>query len=217
MKNNVSEVIDIHLKEINNNPDLKWIISRKALYRFLAVYFPESNGKLKGLKGKDVDIDEARVEEKLKQILDKEIDSFINNELAKYKRKYTSDYINDIKKARDEDNKKALYNLLEWDKAWLKMDWVVERILQAQDKDDFNFLRTVGEAIAKQPGSSTKPATEKDVIQDIKCLSDLIDIKREDSALIKDLHNRLIEAGTISDKKADYNYFVKWLSRHKII
>ena len=217
MKDDASELIDIHLKEININPDLKWIISRKALYRFLTVYFPESKGNLKGLEGKDVYIDEAKVEEKLKQILDKEIDSFINNELAKYKRKYKSDYLNDIKKAREVDNTRALCKLLAWDKAWLKFDWVVEKILQAQDKDKFDFLRSVGEAIAKQPGSSTKPAKEKDLIQNLRMLFDLLDIRREDKEPINDLQDSLLNAGTIGDEKADYDYFVKWLRRHKII
>lgn len=216
MKEKVSEVTVSQLQQINDEKDLKWIISRRSLFRYLDVFFPESAGTLEGLKGKNVRVDEEEVEEKLKLILDKEIESFIKNELGRYKRKNDGDYFGDIGKARDGKNR-FLFKLLEWDKAWLKIDWVIEIILQAQDRDDFDFLRRVGEAIAKRPGSRIKPITEKDVIQDIKRLFDLLDIRAEDHDLINDLHCRLLEADTISDKKADYNYFVKWLKRHKII
>lgn len=217
MKNKALQITGIRRHEINDYPDLKWIIARRSLFRFLNTYFPEANGSLKGLKGKIVDIEEEKIEQKFKPLLDKEIDYFINNELSRYQRKNNSDYLKDIERARDEGNNSSLFNLLEWDKAWLKMDWVVEKIIQAQNKDNFDFLKSVGETIAKQPGSSTKPMKEKNVMQDVKLLCDLLGIRREDHDLIKDLHYRLFEAGTISDKKADYNYFVKWLSRHRII
>jgi hypothetical protein len=80
--------------------------------------------------------------------------------LKRYKRKNRNDYFDDINKARSENNKRSLCKLLEWDKAWLKMNWVVEKIIQAQEKDKFDFLKSVGAAIAKQPGSNTKPITE---------------------------------------------------------
>lgn len=202
MKNKALEVTDIQRQEIYNDPDLKWIITRRALVRFLVSFSA---------------IEKEKYEEKVELILVKEIESFIKNELTRYKKKNRRDYFDDIRKARGEDNKRSLYKLLEWDKAWLKVDWVIENILRAQDRDDFDFLKSVGDAVAKQPGSSTKPMTEKDVVQDIKCLCDLLDIRREDHDLIKDLHCRLIEGGKITDKKSDYNYFVKWLRRHKII
>lgn len=202
MNNKELEVTAAQRQEIYNDPDLKWIITQRTLVRFL-VSFSE--------------IEKEKYEEKVKPILVKEIESFIKNELKRYRRKNNSDYLSDIKKARGEDDKYSLFNLLEWDKAWLRMDWVVEKIIQAQEKDDFDFLKSVGNAIAKQPGSSTKPMTEKDVVQDIKLLCDRLDVRRDDHDQIKDLHDRLIKAGTISDNKIDYNYFVKWLSRNKII
>lgn len=202
MNNKELEVTAAQRQEIYNDPDLKWIITQRTLVRFL-VSFSE--------------IEKEKYEEKVKPILVKEIESFIKNELKRYRRKNNSDYLSDIKKARGEDDKYSLLNLLEWDKAWLKMDWVVEKIIQAQEKDDFDFLKSVGNAIAKQPGSSSTPMTEKGAVKDIKILCDFFDIRKEDHHLIKDLHYRLAKAGKISDKKTDYNYFVKWLSRHKIV
>jgi len=217
MKNKTSEITVIRLQRINDDKDIKWIISQRSLVRFLDLYFPKANGNLDKLKGIDVHIEEAEVKNKLETLKDKELDYFTLNELPRYQKKKNSDYLSDIKKARDENDSRSLLNLLEWDKAWLKMNWVADRILQGQDHDDFEFLKSVGKAIAKQPGCNTKPMSEKNSVRNIKLLFDLFDIRREDHTLIRDLHSRLIKVGIISDQKADYNYFGKWLKRHRII
>lgn len=217
MKNRTLEITAIRRQEINDDKDIKRIISQRSLIRFLNLFFPEVNGRLDKIKGKKLHVEERDLTDKLETLLYKEIDYFIQNELPRYKKKNNNDYLSDIKKARAEDNSHSLLNLLEWDKAWLKMDWVVDRILQAQNNDDFDFLKRVGKAIAKQPGCNTKPMLEKDSIRNIKLLFDLFDIGREDYALIRDIHSHLNEFGIISDQKDDYNYFVKWLKRHRII
>ena len=215
MKSNAQEIKAIR-QEINNDPDLNWIISRRSSVRFLGAFFPEANGSLKVLEGKDR-VEKEKIEEKLKPILNKEIEYFIKSEWVRYQKKNNRDYLNDIKKARDEGNNSALINLLEWDQAWLKIDWVIDKILQAQDRIDFPFLKIVGEAIAKQPGSIIRPMKDIDLVPDIKHLFDILGVRRGDISIIKDLQNRLNAAGIIGDNKADFNYFVKWLSRHGII
>lgn len=40
---------------------------------------------------------------------------------------------------------------MSFDRAWLFRDWVKDRILRAQEEGDRSFLKSLGEAIAKEP------------------------------------------------------------------
>lgn len=201
----------IENKEVFSDTDLKSIILRRTLVRFFDLYRYVYGGIEK------IEIPQKEFEDKITPILKKEMDSFLNNELLRYSRSNRSDYLSDIRKARFENSNSSLYKLLKWDKTWLSIDWVISKILKAQDLKDFHFLKSLGDAISKQPGSCAKPSTEKDLVQDLKILFDLVGIEKENRDLIKDLHKNLFQSGTISDKKADIDNFIRWLIRHRII
>jgi hypothetical protein len=75
-----------------------------------------------------------------------------NDEIERYRKKSKNryDYKEDIERAR-EGNNESLSRLIEWDKGWLFIDWVENRILQAQEEGDNQFIKSLGEAVGAVP------------------------------------------------------------------
>ena len=72
----------------------------------------------------------------------------------RYKKKYPkSNFLRDLFDIDTKD--KALFRIVSFDKAWLFTDFVKNRTLRAQEEGDRIFLRSLGEAIAKE--SRIKP------------------------------------------------------------
>jgi hypothetical protein len=77
----------------------------------------------------------------------------IREEIERYKTKTKNrryGYKEDIERARMGDNA-SLFRLVEWDKGWLFVDWVKNKILEAQDNWDNDFLQKMGEALSAEP------------------------------------------------------------------
>jgi hypothetical protein len=77
----------------------------------------------------------------------------LEDEIKRYRTKPKNrryGYEEDIERAR-KGNNESLLRLVEWDKGWLFIDWVKNRILQAQEKGDTEFIKVLGEAVGAQP------------------------------------------------------------------
>jgi len=77
----------------------------------------------------------------------------IKEEIGRYKKKAKNrryGYERDIERARMGDNA-SLFRLIEWDKGWLFVDWVKNKILEAQYNWDNDFLQKIGEALSAEP------------------------------------------------------------------
>ena len=117
------------------------LIERKSLYRLsvLQKYWPKIP---KEEKEKWIPY--------LKHIVLRELLVKLPRELKEYKKKYPkSDYKSDIEKAKNQNS--SLYRIINWDRAWLGEEWVLCKIIDAQEKGDLTFLRSLGQAISKKP------------------------------------------------------------------
>jgi len=59
-------------------------------------------------------------------------------------------YKKDIERAR-KGNNESLFRLIAWNKGWLFIDWVKNRIIQAQEEMDTEFFKSLGEAVKAEP------------------------------------------------------------------
>jgi translation initiation factor 2 beta subunit (eIF-2beta)/eIF-5 len=224
-KNNVppNETVEI---DFTDNKDWREIIRIRSLNRFRNI--------MKFLIDMNVNIsDLALLKDQtsrrlfFKNISEKQISVFINDEEKRYKKKYPkTSYIEDISEGRTKNSK--LFRIIEWDKAWLFVGWIKQRIIDAQEKGDLEFLKRLGLAISKKP-QTKKLIMPKD--KDSKKIRELIlnfmgayieGIKvripnREIPRFIKEIYEVFLDSAWFPDELRDYDYFQKFLRRHNII
>jgi len=149
--------------------------------------------------------------------------SFQRRECPRYKKKYKTDYLNDIQKAREGSNR-HLYRIVAWDKYWLFTDWAQAKVMDAQENNDQIFLFDTGTSLQKKPGYKVVPKKDNKLIESLKVFFDFYDYTGKPDA-IRGVSGHLIDTGKVSRSKNasdrysldDPDYFVKWLNRHKII
>ncbi len=69
-------------------------------------------------------------------------------------------YQEDIDRAR-EGNEASLCRIIKWDKSWLYVPWVKDRILEASDSGRHSFLSKVGAAISGKSGQTKAIGSKK--------------------------------------------------------
>lgn len=213
VKNNKGNTRTIEIKnekDLYDDPDLKEIINRRVLARFIAMY---NEAKKEGIE-KDKILNKLKTQ----NILEKELSTF-KDEHTRYKQRFKTDYFADLKKAR-EGNNRALCKLISWDKTWLSFDWVkkllTEKLLRAVDKEDFELIKGLGEAGSKK-ARSLKKSKNQDFINEFKPFIDAHGLGDDGLREIKKFHDRLISEDKIGDELSDFDYFVKFLRRHHLI
>lgn len=142
-----------------DDPDLKDILARRA--------FMQLNYLKQIFLDFQIKIDDSRTDAWLpyfQTIAGEEVFTVFEAEAKRYEKKYNrkdksrepigwplSQYARDIDEART-GKERVIIRLVQWDRAWIFVDWVKSRILDAQEKGNSKFLRNIGEAISKEPG-----------------------------------------------------------------
>lgn len=215
---------DSGINDIPYDPDLHQILEYRIAYRLKHLYdemkktLPEV-AKAHGKNPKNIKFHKENLETFLgvcwEEIIDKELAAF-SRELDRYEKKHKTGYFDNIEAARNGNNR-LLYRLLKWDKSWIAIDWVKKRIIEAQVKYDDDFLRNIGEAFQSLPGFRSKPRKDIELIEKLKKFADFYGYGKGELEPIKGMHDYLTDKVIVEDEKYDFNYFVKWLRRHKVI
>jgi hypothetical protein len=166
----------------------------------------------------------------LKTLIDLEWAVFLRNELPQYIKKFhKSDYLKHIEDAKTKNS--SLFRIIGWDKAWLFADWVKWKVLDAQEKGDLKFLKAMGEAISKKPKARTmikskdKKATElvlhlfKAWCVYYKTYPERTKYNSIDEAILG-MYEALSSPNGLTwfpEEFTDFDYFRKYLKRHKVI
>jgi len=146
-------------------------------------------------------------------------------EVDKYaKRNHPHDYRSDIDKARI-GNRESLCRIIAWDKAWLFMPWVKEKILEAQEDMDMKLIKSIGAAVSREPGVKTVVnAADKENRQEIiKFMTWAISLFHQNfrdenmNKIIDISHTSLLNSGIIPDELTDIKEFKRTLRRHNVI
>jgi len=209
-----------------NNPKVLHILSRRIDRRFYALW-------CEILKRLPEDIRENPDPQKAKDLQEsfrgvitvKELDNF-SRELDRYKTKHRRDYFEDIEKAFTEKEgrgsrarNQSLVRILSWDKEWLAIREVQERIIKAQEEGEFEFLKDIGEAVGLQPGCIHKPKKDADLIKKLRLFADRYPSETKETEFLKGMQDYLYENEKAGDdpKLQDFDYFMKWLRRNEVI
>lgn len=221
-----------------DDPDLKDILARRA--------FMQLNYLKQSFLDFQIKIDDSRTDAWLpyfKKIAQEEVLTVFEVEANRYEKKYNrkdksrepigwplSQYARDIAEARTTGKEKIIIRLIQWDRAWIFIDWVKSRILDAQENGNSNFLRNIGEAISKKPGCKvgSKAMGGKLII----LLSKAVIIycrthypEKEIREALKSLYDQLYNNWHKMHKEVspdfwllyDRDYFFKYLKRHGVI
>ena len=161
------------------------------------------------------------IEGTLEKFRKHEIEIRLSGEIQKYKKRNRGrGYLSDIEKAR-EGNNESLCRLIAWDKAWLFISWVREKILEAQENGDMSFIVGVGNAVSKEPGMRTViNAADKDRRRRIIDFVEAVIVDRQKDSIpeiIDSVHEWLNQEGFLPEELSDKQYFVKYLKRHNVI
>jgi hypothetical protein len=162
-------------------------------------------------------------------ILEREMMGYQLEQNTRYKKKYPqSDILRDLLNINTKD--KALFRLIQFDKAWLFTDTVKKRTLRAQEEGDRTFLRGLGEAIGEEPKiKPLRPSPSKEDSENHQRVIDyaeaFLDSKRANSPDMKlprrsilDLHDLLLNRTWVPDKlREDGDYFRRFLERNGTI
>ena len=226
-----------HTREaILNNPNLLHILKlriEKRLNRLRSQIYNRLPEKV--LEDLDLDKMERWLEYHMDKITDKVLARF-EKELRRYEKKNGSSYLEDIEKAwnkdkfpqskNDADRLSAmnwrLCRLITWDKAWITIKEVQERILEAQESGDFAFIKDFGEALAKQPGCCPKPKIDAELAEILRTFADRHPMETQAPQFRRGMHDYLYtengdKVREDDPKEIDFDYFDKWLKRHDVI
>lgn len=198
------------------------VIGRKSLYRLhvLQKYLSILGDAIPPIEEKEKWIPY------LKDIVVRELLVKLRRELKEYKKKYPkSDYKSDIEKAKKYNG--ALFRIIEWDRTWLGEEWVLWKIIDAQEKGDLDFLKSLGDAISKKPQTRRQI---KGVFKENRelCLAitqAYIMVARvkypelTEPQIVKVWLGRMVKAGYewFPAEFYDFAYFIKFLRRHGVI
>lgn len=143
----------------------------------------------------------------------KEIKRFRKDYQHKYNKKNRENISDTVKKAQ-KGSTDALCKLIAWDKTWLYVDWVKERVLAAQSVDDKNFLKLISQSLART--SRVHERTEHPQwFMRFKFFKDS-GIKL-DSKFVKEIFEHLCTYEyTFPEELRDLPYFRKFLKRHDL-
>lgn len=151
----------------------------------------------------------------------------LNREIERYKkakRNHRHDYQSDIENARA-GGKESLFRLIAWDKAWLFVPWVKERILEAQEERDAAFIKEIGAAVAKEPGARTViNAVDKDNRKAIfDLMAAVVSVAHEKygdenmQMVIDAFHEGLFDSDILPEALIEQKEFMRQLQRHNVI
>lgn len=205
-----ADEIKYGIKDVYDDHDLRYIVNSRILRRFLKMIFEVVNRTDK----KEISFKMEKMEELLEKVLDKELAVF-TDEFDRYKKKFKIDIFKDLKEAREGDNR-SLRHLLQWDRTWLKMGWVTDRIIDAQNTYDFKLIAEFGDALNMKPGCITK-SKHRDLLEQLKPFCDATGFGDGEIKSIRGMWEFLCERDIIDDELRDFDYFVKYLRRYNVI
>ena len=147
----------------------------------------------------------------------------LSDQIERYYQKHGANYGDDVREAKTDNNR--LFRIISWDKQWLYVDWVKEKIIAAQESRDYGFMKDLGAAVAREPGSYRRLNEDED---NRKRLIDFMqyaishlavtDPNRNIRQFIKDVHKLFNENGMFPDDSfSDLEYFFTFLKRHAVI
>jgi hypothetical protein len=221
-----------------DDPDLQYILSRRIFIRLesFKVLIPDFKIKIDDSSNTDVWLPYFQ------KITQDEVLTKFEAEVNRYEKKFNrkdkskepkgwphSQYARDIDEARAGKEKKMI-RLIQWDRAWLLMNWVIRRILDAQESGNLNFLRNIGEAISKEPGCIVYSKSiggkliirlSGVVIAYYKTQYPRVEIREALKSLHNQLRNNWLKKHANDSPEMpllyDRDYFFKFLKRHGVI
>ena len=168
-----------------------------------------------------------------REILGRVISLMLHDELKSYKRRFRTDFAQDIEKARN-GNHRILFRLISWDKAWLYMGWAKNMVLKAQEEGNTEFLKDLGDAVRaeikyqKQAGNRHVDRQKRNAIIDFMRtaiihhkaqIPSLANDKKKIDMIIGIYGKALSHSYPELDEKLfqEEGYLRKYLKRHKVI
>lgn len=142
-------------------------------------------------------------------------------DLERFKERYKESIEETIKRAENGDSK-AFFRLIEWDKAFLGSDFIVQKVVEAEYNDtrkDRDFL----ERLADKFSARSKIIRKKPFHQDVICMVEFFTLGSSPShEQLKQIHSILEEQNVFHDKNdisplSDFSYFKKYLKRNGVI
>jgi hypothetical protein len=152
----------------------------------------------------------------------------LDREVKSYKEKnISSAYLDDIKLAREGDDK-SLCQIIEWDKEWLYVPWVKERILIANERKTDELLPKVGKAIARKSKRKrnihSKYLQEEELIMIDAVITSWIaeNPGKDPKEIVDDLLKVMAKYWDENTDEpipfaTDKDYLIKYLRRHDVI
>jgi len=216
-----------YLRDFKN--DYKKVIEYHTNYRMFKIiaqmwYQGKSEMQEKGISEDEFEYKEEEVFKELARIrrlvwLDE--CKIIPSEASRYKKRHRKlinvTYVN----AREGDDR-SLWKLIKWDKAWLFIEWVRDKILEKEDQDNRTFFDRLSNAVKKNTRfnlqNKSRSKGRKKLIALIREVKNTfpIRINKDIKEFNKELHQYLIKSGDFeeNDPLLDPAYYMRWLRRH---